>query len=490
MLAKVNVHSAALTKSVPAKVSHLLVVLPKQGLSADVPGGEAIKKLLQRRQMKASALEDTPLAGELGQGGKAAWAMIDDEKSIFERQTAVRKALQLLLTEGPRDLHIAVAGSGVKQMQTAEIAVYCALVNGRPLPTRKKDNDAKILKTITVHGVADSRAFDHASAVAEGNYLARMLTGLPANELTPAIYRERIAALAEKHRWKREEFDLKKLAKMGAGAFTAVAQGSPQKDAAIVHLRYSGPQAKQTIALVGKGICFDTGGHNLKPARGMFGMHQDMNGSAVALGILQAATRLKLPINIDCWLAIAENHLSPAAYKQNDVVTAMNGTSIEIVHTDAEGRLVLADCLSLAARHKPDAIIDFATLTGTMVYALGNRYSGVFCNREKLLLTGIEAGKASGERMNPFPLDADYDVALKSDVADTKQCVLAGEADHILGARFLLKFVEDLPWIHVDLSAASCEEGLGAVGTQITGFGVGWGVEMLMSMRTAAASVH
>ena len=130
---------------------------------------------------------------------------------------------------------------------------------------------------------------------------------------------------------------------------------------------------------MGKGICFDTGGHNLKPARYMHGMHEDMNGSAVALGILLAASQqCKLEVNIDCWLAIAQNHISPKAYKQNDIVTALNGTTIEIIHTDAEGRMVLADTLTLAARAKPDLIIDFATLTGSMTVALGARYSGVF----------------------------------------------------------------------------------------------------------------
>ena len=137
---------------------------------------------------------------------------------------------------------------------------------------------------------------------------------------------------------------------MGAGAFVAVGQGSEPQDAAIVHLKYSGKGAKKTISLVGKGICFDTGGHNLKPAKYMSGMHEDMNGSAVALGILQAASESKLPINIDCWLAIAQNHIGPKAYKQNDVVYALNGLSIEIVHTDAEGRMVLADTLTLASR--------------------------------------------------------------------------------------------------------------------------------------------
>jgi leucyl aminopeptidase len=249
-----------------------------------------------------------------------------------------------------------------------------------------------------------------------------------------------------------------------------------------VRLTYRPRGAKQTIALVGKGICFDTGGHNLKPAKSMAGMHEDMNGSAVALGILLAASRARLPIAIDCWLALAQNHISPRAYKQNDVVTALNGTTIEIVHTDAEGRMVLADTLTLAAREKPDLVIDFATLTGSMHTALGDRYSGIFATSERLAQQALSAGIASGERVCAFPMDDDYDQALDSTVADVKQCTLEGAADHILAARLLKRFTDDRPWIHVDLSASSCKGGLGAVGTDVTGFGVAWGYRMLQDM--------
>jgi leucyl aminopeptidase len=269
---------------------------------------------------------------------------------------------------------------------------------------------------------------------------------------------------------------------MGAGAFCAVAQGSDEKDAAIVHLKYRHPHAKKTVALVGKGICFDTGGHNLKPARYMQGMHEDMNGSAVALGILLAATRAKLAVNIDCWMALAQNHISPRAYKQNEVVTALNGITIEIVHTDAEGRMVLSDTLTLAARcksGKPDLMVDFATRTGSMHVALGSRYSGIFATSDELARDAIAAGVHSGERVCAFPMDDDYDSALDSSIADVKQCTLDGEADHILAARLLQRFTDKRPWIHVDLSAHSCKGGLGAVGTDTNGFGVGWGVALL-----------
>lgn len=483
MLANIVTRPAFLSSGALAKISHLLVVMPKGKLLPDeLPGRDVLRRLLARRQMKFADLDNTPVAAELGQGGLAVWVSVDFDQPVFEQQTAIRKALQLLLAENPRRINVAVTGTATQRQAAAEIAVYCALVNGQPLPTRKKKNDSKALQTVIVHGCQDAQVFAGVAAIAEGNYLSRMLTVSPPNELTPLAYRRRIAALAKEHGWERQEFDMKKLARMGAGAFVAVAQGSADNAAAIVHLRYSHKQAKRGVALVGKGICFDTGGHNLKPARGMLGMHEDMNGSATVLGILLAATRLQLPINLDCWLAIAQNHLSPAAYKQNDIVTALNGTTIEIVHTDAEGRMVLADTLTLAAGVEPEAIVDFATLTGSMIYALGNRYSGVFSNRSELLAKAIDAGKTSGERVSGFPLDADYDGALKSEVADTKQCVIAGEADHILAARFLLKFVDDLPWLHMDLSAASCEGGLGAVASQTTGFGVGWGVTLLRSM--------
>jgi leucyl aminopeptidase len=200
----------------------------------------------------------------------------------------------------------------------------------------------------------------------------------------------------------------------------------------------------------------------------------------VALGILLAASELKLPLQLDCWMAIARNDIGPHAYHQNEIVTALDGTTIEIVHTDAEGRMVLADTLALAARAKPALIVDFATLTGSMHVAVGSRYSGIFATSDALARRAVAAGDASGERVCPFPMDEDYDEALESDIADVKQCSMEGEADHILATRFLKRFAGDSPWLHVDLSAAKCKGGLGAVATDVTGFGVAWGVEFLM----------
>jgi leucyl aminopeptidase len=321
-------------------------------------------------------------------------------------------------------------------------------------------------------------------ALAEGNVLTRSLTVQGPDELTPGVYRKRIKALARQYGWTVEEYAFDKLKKMGAGAFCAVAQGSPAKDAAIVRISYKGAKAKaKKVAFVGKGICFDTGGHNLKPAKYMQGMHEDMNGSAVVLGILAAASKLKLPVALDGWVALAENHISPQAYRQNEVITALNGTTIEVVHTDAEGRMVLADTLTLAAKAKPDLIADFATLTGSMHYALGSRMSGVFATSSALAHQASRAATASGERIVVFPYPEDYDSNLDSTVADVKQCSMEGEADHILATRFLSRFVGDTPWLHMDLSGHNCKGGLGAVMSDANGFGVAWGIALLDGLQ-------
>jgi leucyl aminopeptidase len=348
------------------------------------------------------------------------------------------------------------------------------------LPSRKKEHKQNILKSVTIHGYKAAHDYTYVNARVAGNTLCRELTVTPPNELTPTLYRQKIAKLALDNGWHHKEYDINTLKNLGAGAFIAVAQGSDQQDAAIVHLTYDPANAKKHIAIVGKGICFDTGGHNLKPAKYMQGMHEDMNGSAVGLGILLAVTQMQLPIKLDCWLAIAQNHIGPNAFKQNDVITALNGMTIEVVHTDAEGRMVLADTLTLASRKNPDLIIDFATLTGSMITALSNRMSGVITNRPELINMITNAGMIAGERVVSFPYDDDFDSELDSDIADIKQCTLDGEADHIHAARFLGKFIEnDTPWIHTDLSSANRKGGLGAVESDTNGFGVGFGLALI-----------
>ena len=469
-------------------LTHLLVILPSGPDWHQAPDAPAAQTALKRRGKKAEELAKQALTLELDGGCLSVWLRLDEAKDTFDWHTRVRQALKPLLDEQPEALEIACFGSPDFCARAGRAAAYVALLNGVPMPTWKSGKAPKALKRMVLHGV-DGLDLAREQALAEGNTLCRQLTMLPPNMLTPASYRAHVRGLAKEAGWKLDEYDTKRLKKLKAGAFLAVARGSGHEDAAIVRLTYGssvkgeGRREKgKTIALVGKGICFDTGGHNLKPARYMNNMHDDMNGSAVALGILLAATRLRLPVNLEVWLAIAQNHLSPEAYTQNEVVTALNGTTIEIVHTDAEGRMVLADTLTLAAKEKPAAILDFATLTGSMAVALGERMSGVIGNRDELAAQAVAAAQATGERVVAFPMPEDYDEALDCPVADVKQCTLDAEADHILAARFLNRFVGDTPWLHMDLSASRCKGGLGAVGSDITGFGVAWGLEMLTEL--------
>lgn len=487
MSIKLSQYAANGSENTLSSQKHILFVLSEIDES-DLPFKDALDAKLKRTNSEYKDLNKTPMALDLPNGGIASFVILNDKLNMFQRHTLLRKAINPILDEQPEHVAICVFGAEPLREAHACAAYYVTSVNSAELPSRKKENKFKALKKISIYGYEANHDYVNVNARVEGNALCRQLTITPPNELTPTIYREKIVALAKEYGWKHEEFDMPALKEMGAGAFYAVGQGSNPQDAAIVHLTYEPKEVKNNIALVGKGICFDTGGHNLKPAKYMQGMHEDMNGSAVALGILLAATKQQLPVKLDCWLAIAQNHISPQAYKQNDVVTALNGLTIEVVHTDAEGRMVLADTLTLASRPDikgklPDAILDFATLTGSMMTALGDRMSGVLSNRPELSCKAVGAGNDAGERVVAFPYDDDFDSDLDSDIADIKQCTLEGGADHIHAARFLGKFIEnDVAWLHTDLSSANRKSGLGAIQSDTNGFGVGFGLEILKSL--------
>lgn len=459
---------------------HILVVFEEKLLSS-VPFADGLASRLQRAGMTLADLKDKPLTLELANGALVSLCQLDATAPTFTLATALRAAVKPLLAEHPERIALAVIAK--KQASLfASLAAYVTLVNAQALPVLKQKTSSQKLRDIGVFGVAHIDWKEEVAALVAGNTVCRALTMTPPNMLTPALYRQCLQTMASEKGWQYAEWDTDALRQLGAGAFVAVAQGSEPQDAAIVKLSYRHPQAEKTLALVGKGICFDTGGHNLKSAKYMQGMHQDMNGSAVAVGVLQAISAQQLPINVDCWLALAQNHIGPNAYKQNDVITALNGMTIEIVHTDAEGRMVLADTLTLASRGKPDVMIDYATLTGSMQTALGSRMSGIVANQAALAQQMVEAGAASGERVVAFPYAEDYDSALDSDIADIKQCTMDSDADHMLAARFLGKFIEgDVDWCHIDLSSYSHKDGLGAVASEVNGFGVALTLQWLQA---------
>lgn len=477
-----------------ASCDGLLLLLPSQ------PSGVNWEKfahgafLAQRARQRRGARKDpSSWSSELPnpRGTQVYVVYCDAEQTPFQRLSTARDWAQRLLATKPSRLAL-LATPGPATQGGLQAVLLALLAASCPLPQQKRDPDpAPSLRRIDCYGVQTPLPLARLRAYIQGNHVARWLTALPGNRLGPAQYRRLIATLAKAHNWTLEFLDQRALRRRRAGAFLAVTQaGSP--DSGIVQLKYRprGHSKQPKLALVGKGISFDTGGVNLKSAKSMYGMHEDMAGSAVALGSLLALSQLKVDFAIDCWLALAENNIGPAAYKPNDVVTACDGSSIEIVHTDAEGRMVLADTLSLCAREKPDVIIDYATLTGSCVDALSTRYSGLFCNRDNLLPLLVAAGRESGERVWPFPLDSDYDEDLKSDCADIKQCTVGSEADHILAARFLARFVPaSCAWVHLDLAAANHKGGLAHIPSDITGFGVGLTLQALLEAKLLAAAV-
>ena len=463
-------------------LSHVLLIAPKREharVADDVPHAAAINARLAR-----GGWGKTPTHAVVELPNERATRVVvgfaDGDADAFARQTAARKLVGAMRTEQAVSLTVVLAGVDDAWADAVLLAAGAAAFE---LPSYKQDKPAqKRLARVEFLGLRARRDFARTLAAIHGNNLARWLSTLPANVLTPARYRRFVAELAKRYGWQVETLDQAALAKRGCGAYLAVVQGSTTRDAALVRVRYRPKRkSKGALALVGKGLCYDTGGVNVKTARHMYGMHEDMLGSSVALGTLVALTELDAPYAVDCWLALAQNHIGPDAYKPNDVVAACNGMTIEVVHTDAEGRMVLADTLALVAKTKPALVIDYATLTGSCVGALGTRYSGVFTNRDALHGPLVAAGKASGERVWPFPLDADYDKALDSDVADVKHCSLDNDADHILASRFLGRFVGDAtPWVHVDLSAGVAKGGLGAIASDCTGFGVRFTLEALL----------
>lgn len=480
-----------ITQSDVDRAAHLVyVVRPNERLEQDaVCYADVLKQRAKRFHVSHFAKETLfcDLPNEIGT--RVSVAAFTPQLSEFELLTKVRKLLAKHLDAQPKELVIAFVGVDTEQQaRYTEAFAACLLAATLKLPDFKsKTKDDVALKQVSFYGLAKRVDLSRAQAIGQGNNLARRLTSLPSNKLSPALYIKEIQQLAKAHHWQFNILDIKALQQKKAGAFLAVAQGSDNNEAGIVHLRYEPAHAKKKttrrIALVGKGICYDTGGTNLKPSKSMFGMHEDMEGSAVALGTLLALSELKVDFTVDCWLAITNNMIGPLAYKQNDVITALNGTTIEIVHTDAEGRMVLADTLSLACDAYPELIIDYATLTGSCIAALGTRYSGATTNRDEFIASIIEAGRASGERVWPFPFDEDFDEELESQVADVKQCTLGNEADHILGARFLNRFVNNIPWVHVDLSSGNNKGGLGFVPTDITGVGVRFTLNLLLQQN-------
>jgi len=295
------------------------------------------------------------------------------------------------------------------------------------------------------------RGGERGRILAEATNWARDLANEPANYLTPTDMAERARAVAAERGLECQVLERKEMEKLGMGALLGVAQGSHQPPKFIILHYRGGKEHAAALGLVGKGITFDTGGISIKPAPGMADMKSDMAGGAAVIAAMSAIAQLKPKINVTALVPATENMPGGGAQKPGDVVRALNGKSIEVVNTDAEGRLILADALSYARRLGLSPVADVATLTGAIVVALGRAAMGAMTNSEPLLDRLREASAAAGEKLWQLPLFEEYKEHIKSEVADIKN-VGNREAGSITGALFLQEFIEDTPWVHLDIA--------------------------------------
>jgi len=468
----------------PATLDALFAIVPYP------PSAAVLRRLPESARWRELEADTPPRAGSVRttvlasrRHTVAVLGYLASDASAFERLSLAGRMLKEAAARAPQVIGLAAAGPAGAARAALEALLAAALAHAFALPSWRAPahGERRIRRIELLNDVGlDTR---YAAA-------ARWLTALPPNILDARGYRRVITTLARTHRLTLRWLDERALRRAGANAFLAVAAGNAESGAGIAHLRYRRARgqraARPEVALIGKGILFDTGGVNLKAHRSMLDMHTDMAGSAVALATLLALAELRAPLAADAWLAITENRIGPHAYRPQEVVRAANGVTIQVIHTDAEGRMVLADTLALAGRTRPRLMIDFATLTGACVHALTERMSGVFSNRPELAAALVAAGRASGERVWSFPFEADYDAELESKVADIVQCAIDGKGDHILATRFLSRFVPPgTPWVHIDLSSATRAGGLAHIATDVTGFGVRLALELLLkqSMR-------
>ena len=389
-----------------------------------------------------------------------------EEVDALALQAAGGALLAALEKSGETELSVlaeALPGTGFAPAEAAaEIAFGANLRSYRfdKYRTTDKKESKPALKKITLltdEPDAAKSAYARLEKIAEGVFLTRDLVSEPANVIYPESLAERCREL-EAVGVQVDILDPKKLKKLGMGALLGVAQGSAHEPRVVV-MRYDGDAAsedRRPLAFIGKGVTFDTGGISIKPAAGMEDMKWDMGGSAVVIGLMHALAARKAKVNVVGVVGLVENMPSGTAQRPGDIVTSMSGQTIEVINTDAEGRLVLADCLWYTEEtFKPRLMIDLATLTGAIIIALGNEHAGLFASDDALADALTAAGRKVGEPVWRLPLAEAYDKEINSDAADMKNVGGGRGAGSITAAQFLKRFVREAPWAHLDIAGVT-----------------------------------
>jgi len=365
-------------------------------------------------------------------------------------------AVRFLKPKGLKRITLA-AGPAFEGAEYTAAAVEGAILGDFEPDRYKTGNDKKSIDSFAVAGAAAgmAEAAERGRVLAESQNFARGLVNEPANRLSPGGMAAAAKEVAAQTGLECEVLNQAAMQALGMGSLLGVAQGSAEPPCLIV-LRYrpSAPAGASHLGLVGKGVTFDTGGISIKPADGMEKMKYDMAGGAAMIGAMRAIARLKPPATVTAFVPCVENMPGSRAQRPGDIVTAMNGKTIEVINTDAEGRLILADAITYARRQGCTHLVDAATLTGAIVVALGHLHVGLFANDDAMRDRVLAASRAEGERMWPMPLDEDYKDYLKSAFADVAN-VGGRWGGAVTAAMFLKEFSEDTPWVHLDIAGTA-----------------------------------
>jgi leucyl aminopeptidase len=439
-----------------------------QMLEVLAPAGIKVSRLLLVGLGKAEALDE--------KGLESLGAQI-----VGRLHTAGESAASLEIDVPP------TSGKGASKVKKAELAAHLAF--GAKLKsyafdkyrTRNLDEYEKKLKTVrivTPDSAAAKKAHAGLAAVADGIFLARDLVNEPPNILSPVEFARRAKAQLSRLGVKVEILGEAEMKKQGFGALLGVGQGSDRESQLVVMQWNGGKKSTKPIALVGKGVCFDSGGLSIKVGAGMQGMKGDMAGAACVTATMLALATRKARVNAVGVIGLVENMPDGGAFRPDDVLTSLSGQTIEVLNTDAEGRLVLADALTYTQRRfQPKVLIDLATLTGAIVQTLGFEHAGVFSNDDQLVQRIQAAGRTTGERVWQLPLDPFYDKMIRSKIADMKN-IGGANSGAITAAQFLLRFIEkDTAWAHLDIAGVAWQDG--EQKPTIPSWGTGWGVRLL-----------
>jgi leucyl aminopeptidase len=432
----------------------------------DRAAGGLLRKLIQDGEVTGKMLEFTLLHGPIGLVAARFILVGAGKRDQFNAATArkvVGAALRYLKGKSIRKVTI-LAREKDRTEEFAQAAAEAAITANFESDKYKTDKKSdKSIETVVLAGYGETgkaaaeRAINKGRIIAESQNFTRDLVNEPANKLTPKILAEKAQAMAREVGLAVEILDEQKIADLKMGALLSVAQGGPEPPRVMV-LTYVPPIAKPgapVIGLVGKAVTFDTGGISIKPADGMEKMKYDMAGGGAMLGVMRAIALLKPAVKVICVVPSTENMVGGKAQKPGDIQTAMSGKTIEVLNTDAEGRLILADGITFAKQLGATHLIDAATLTGAIVVALANINAGVFGSDQAFTDKLLASSKAAGEKMWQMPIDEDYREFIKGSVGDIQNIGSGKGGGAITGAMFIKEFTGDTPWIHLDIAGTA-----------------------------------